>query len=149
MSTPEPNRPYLKPPWVARTVGARMARLFRPSVVTVLSVRGRRTGQWHSVSVAVLEHEGQRYLLSAYGDTEWSRNLRAAGAGRLRRRRQVEIVKVAEVPVAGRAPVMEEYLRQFGSFPTVKRSFAALPDPADHPTFRLLAEAGEPDTGRR
>jgi deazaflavin-dependent oxidoreductase (nitroreductase family) len=147
MAAPRPDKPYLKPPWPARTIGARMARLFRPSVVTVLSVRGRTTGRWRSVSVAVLAHEGQRYLLSAYGDTEWSRNLRAAGAGRLRNRRRVETINVSEVPVPERAPLMEAYLRQFGSFPTVKRSFVALPDPADHPTFRLVGEASAPDTG--
>jgi deazaflavin-dependent oxidoreductase (nitroreductase family) len=98
--------PYLKPPWAARTIGARMARLFRPSVVTVLSVPGRRTGRWRSASVAVLEYEQQRYLLSAYGDTEWSRNLRSAGRCRLSGRGRTETVDVVEVPVHDRAPLI-------------------------------------------
>jgi deazaflavin-dependent oxidoreductase (nitroreductase family) len=131
-------RPYLKPPWPTRTIGARLARLFRPSVVSVLSVPGRSSGTWRSVSVAVLPHAGDRYVISAYGDTEWSRNLRAAGRARLRQHGRTDTVQAVEVPVAERPPLLAEYLHRFGTFPTVKRSFAALPGPADHPTFRLL-----------
>jgi deazaflavin-dependent oxidoreductase (nitroreductase family) len=101
-------------------------------------VRGRTTGQRRSTPVVVLEHDGQRYLVAAYGDTEWSRNLRAAGTGRLtRRHRGVEEFTAAEVPVDQRQPLIEAYLRQFGKLPTVARTFRALPDPADHPAFRL------------
>jgi deazaflavin-dependent oxidoreductase (nitroreductase family) len=135
------TKPYLKPPWPARTIGARMARLFKPSIVTLLSVPGRTTGTWRSVSVAVLEHDDRHYLISAYGDTEWSRNLRAAGRGRLTSKGRSQDVNVIEVPVEQRPPLIAEYLRNFGTFPTVKRSFAALPDPADHPTFQLVATA--------
>jgi deazaflavin-dependent oxidoreductase (nitroreductase family) len=98
------TRPYLKPPWPARTIGARLARLFRPSVVSVLSVPGRASGAWRSVSVAVLLHDGDRYVVSAYGDTEWSRNLRAAGQARLREHGRVDAVRAVEVPVAQRPP---------------------------------------------
>ncbi len=136
---------YIRPPWAARAIGGRMARLFRPSVVCLLSVRGRTTGQWHSSPVVVLEHDGQRYLVAAYGDTEWSRNLRAAGTGRLTRRRRVEEFTVAEVPVEQRQPLIEAYLRQFGKLPTVARTFRALPDPAHHPTFRITGGHHEID----
>ena len=30
---------YVKPPWAARVIGARMARLFKPAVVSVLAVQ--------------------------------------------------------------------------------------------------------------
>src|SRR5450631_2375357 len=62
------ERVYLRPPWSARVVGNRMAALFRPSVVWQLSVRGRRTGRWHTVPVAVLDHDHERYLLAPRGD---------------------------------------------------------------------------------
>lgn len=39
--------------------------------------------------------------------------------------------------LADRSPLIAEYLGKFGSFRTVKKSFAAPPDPADHPTFRV------------
>ncbi|MEN3361606.1 MAG: hypothetical protein V7637_5588 [Mycobacteriales bacterium] len=128
---------YLRPPWAARVIGGRMARLFRPSVVCLLSVRGRASGQWRSVPVAVLEHGGQEYLVGAYGHTEWSRNLRAAGGGRLTRRGRVEEFTAVEVPTEQRPPLIEAYLAGYGKLPTVARTFRTLPDPANHPTFRI------------
>jgi hypothetical protein len=134
------SKAYLRPPWAARAIGGRMARLFRPSVVRLLSVPGRTTGRWRSVPVVVLEHDGHRYLLAAYGDTEWSRNLRAAGFGRLGGRGPVEEFTTTEVPVEQRPPLIGAYLQQFGTLPTVARTFRALPDPADHPTFRISGD---------
>lgn len=128
---------YLRPPWAARVIGGRMARLFKPQVVSVLSVPGRKTGAWHSTPLAVLGHDGQEYLLAAYGDTEWSRNLRASGAGRLTRHGAVEEFTAQEVPAEELPALVEEYLRQFGGLPNVTRTFDALPDPADHPAFRI------------
>jgi len=87
--------------------------------------------------VVVLEHEGAEYLMSANGNSEWSRNLRASGSGRLTRRGTVERFTAVEVPTSQVPPLMEEYLRQFGNLPTVGRSFRMLPSPADHPTFRI------------
>lgn len=128
---------YLRPPWFARVVGNRMAALFNPSV-RVLSVRGRTSGQWRSVAVVVLEHEGQRYLLAPSGHTDWSQNLRAAGAGRLRRRSRMEEFTAVEVPVDQRQPLIEAYLRRYGKLPRVAATFRKLPDPADHPAFRIV-----------
>ncbi len=128
---------YVKPPWAARVIGARMARLFRPSVVSVLSVPGRRTGQRSTVSVAVLSYDGEEYLVSAYGNTDWSRNLRAAGKATLTRKGRTEEVTTEEVPTGDVQPLLDEYLRQFGKLPTVAKTFAALPNTSDHPTFRI------------
>lgn len=128
---------YLRPPWAARVIGGRMARLFKPQVVSLLSVPGRATGTWRSTPVAVLPHGGHEYLLAAYGDTEWSRNLRASGAGRLTRRGKVEQFTAVEVPAEELPSLVEDYLRQFGELPSVARTFRALPDPADHPAFRI------------
>jgi hypothetical protein len=131
------SKPYLRPPWAARTIGSRMARLFRPSIVSLLSVPGRTSGEWHSVSIAVLNHGGRRYLMSAYGDSEWSRNLRAAGHGRLTSRGRTERIHTIEVPVDQREPLIEDYVDRFGKMPTVGKSFVRLPDAADHPTFLI------------
>ncbi|MBY8879182.1 nitroreductase/quinone reductase family protein [Actinacidiphila acidipaludis] len=128
---------YLCPPWAARVIGGRMARLFKPRVVSVLSVPGRTTGTWRSTPVAVLGHNGQEYLMAAYGHTEWSRNLRASGTGRLTRRGAVEEFTAEEVPADELPALVEEYLRRFGAMPNVTRTFQALPDPADHPAFRI------------
>lgn len=136
-------RKYVRPPWAARKIGGRMARLFKPQVVSVLAVPGRTTGTWHSTPVAVLTHDGEEYLLAAYGDTEWSRNLRASGTGRLTRRGKVERFTAEEVPAEQLPELVEDYLRQYGDLPTVGRTFQALPDPADHPAFRITVQAEE------
>jgi deazaflavin-dependent oxidoreductase (nitroreductase family) len=135
---------YVRPPWAARVIGGRMARLFKPDVVSVLSVPGRTTGTWHSTPVAVLVHDGEEYLLSAYGHTEWSRNLRASGAGRLTRRGRVEQFTAEEVPAERLPSLVEDYLRQYGKLPSVARTFQALPDPADHPAFRITVRPATP-----
>lgn len=132
-----PEDPYLRPPWFARVVGSRIAVLVNPSV-RVLSVRGRTSGQWRSVAVMVLEHQGQRYLLAPSGHTHWSQNLRASGAGRLRHRSRMEEFTAVEIPVDQRQPLIEAYLRRYGKLPTVAATFRKLPDPADHPAFRIV-----------
>jgi hypothetical protein len=78
--------------------------------------------------------------MAAYGDTEWSRNLRAAGIGRLSGRGRIEEFTTTEVPVDQRPPLIGVYLQQFGTLPTVASTFRALPDPADHPTFRISGD---------
>jgi F420H(2)-dependent quinone reductase len=100
------EKAYLRPPWPARVIGARMARLFQPAVVSRLSVPGRSTGRWRFANVAVLDHEGAEYLMSAYGNSEWSRNLRASGSGRLTRRGKVEHFTAVEVPTSQVPPLM-------------------------------------------
>ena len=132
------DRRYLKPPWMQRHVGNRMAWLFGRSRLSKLTVIGRRSRRWRTTPVAVLDYEGQRYLVSYRGESEWVRNLRAsAGRARLRHRGQLEEITVREVPVADRAPLLAVYLERYGKFPTVARVLRALPDPADHPTFRI------------
>jgi hypothetical protein len=131
---------YIKPPWIARVVGSRLARLFKPDVVSLLSVPGRRSGQWQDVAVAVLTYNGQRYLLAAYGATECSRNLRESGIGRLTRRGRTEEFTADVVPPEQVPPLVAEYLRQFGKLPNVAKTFAALPNSTDHPAFRITSE---------
>ena len=133
------DRPYVKPPWMQRHVGNRLAPLFRPSLISKLSVPGRRSGRWQTVPIVVLEHDGERYLVSYRGESEWARNLRVSGGGRLRRRGRVEEIGVAEVPVAERGPVLDAYAARFGKMPTVAAVLRALPQPSDHPIFRITA----------
>jgi deazaflavin-dependent oxidoreductase (nitroreductase family) len=127
-----------------RHVGNRMAPLFRPSLVSKLSVEGRRTGRIQTVPIAVLEREGERYLVSYRGESDWARNLRASGRGRLLQRGRSQEIRVVEVPVGERAPLLEEYSARFGKLPTAGKVLRELPDPADHPTFRITAS----DPGR-
>ncbi len=47
----------------------------------VLLVRGRKSGEIRSTPVNLLKVGGQRYLVAPRGQTQWVRNLRAAGEG--------------------------------------------------------------------
>ena len=53
--------------------------------VHVLTVPGRRTGKPRSAPVSPLTVSGGRYLVSALPDSDWARNVRAAGHAHLSR----------------------------------------------------------------
>jgi len=64
-----------------------------------LRVRGRKTGQPRSVVVNVLVADGAEYLVSPRGNTQWARNVRAAGVvetGPRWRRRRATVTEVAD-----------------------------------------------------
>ena len=80
----------------------------------VLSVPGRRSGELRSTPVNLLELDGTRYLVAPRGNTQWVRNVRAAGGASLRVGRRVEQVTLTELPVEERLPVIRVYLRRWG-----------------------------------
>jgi deazaflavin-dependent oxidoreductase (nitroreductase family) len=139
---------YRRPPWWLRAVGNRLSPL-NTKTVAVLSVPGRHSGRTRRTPVAVLEHDGARYLISPFGDTEWARNLRAVSSGMLSRGRDTERIRVVEVPPERRSPLLAAYRARYGRMPRVDASFRDLPEPRDHPTFRLVApeESGSASTG--
>jgi deazaflavin-dependent oxidoreductase (nitroreductase family) len=114
-----------------------------PKKMVTFEVRGRKSGEPRSVAVNVLEHEGERYLVAPRGETEWVRNVRAAGEGVIRRGKK-ERVKLEELPVGERAPIIKAYLRDNAW--VTKREFGLEPDsPIEefegiaekHPVFRI------------
>ena len=70
----------------------------------VLTVAGRRSGEPRSVPVNLLDLDGERYLVAPRGNTQWVRNVRAAGTAELRVGRRVERVRLVEVPATERPP---------------------------------------------
>jgi deazaflavin-dependent oxidoreductase (nitroreductase family) len=124
---------YLKPGFV-------VARLVNPLLMSVrmiptLAVRGRTSGEWRTVPVNVLDHDGKRYLVAPRGEAHWVRNLRAAGGGELRTRKGTETFRAVEVEDAEKPPLLEAYQTRWGG--QTKSLFRELPDPADHPVFRI------------
>ncbi len=109
-----------------------------------LIVRGRNSGEPRSVPVNPLDHEGSRYLVAPRGNTEWVRNLRAAGEGELRLGSKRETVKAVEVGDEERPPVLRAYLENWAS--ATKGSFGVDENATDeelrdiapsHPVFRI------------
>jgi deazaflavin-dependent oxidoreductase (nitroreductase family) len=129
---------YLKPGFVLSHVMNPL--LMRIGLVPTLAVRGRTSGEWRTVPVNVLVRDGKRYLVAPRGDTHWARNLRAAGRGELRTRRGAEPFTVVELPGDEKEPIIAAYLERWGS--QVRSQFRELPDPTDHPVFRLEPESG-------
>ncbi|MBM6401244.1 nitroreductase family deazaflavin-dependent oxidoreductase [Phycicoccus sonneratiae] len=80
----------------------------------VLTVRGRRSGLPRSTPVNLLTRGDERFLVAPRGNTEWVRNVRAAGEAELRVGRRVERVRLVEVPVAERPAVIRVYLERWG-----------------------------------
>jgi deazaflavin-dependent oxidoreductase (nitroreductase family) len=80
----------------------------------VLVVRGRTTGEPRSTPVNLLELDGERYLVAPRGNTQWVRNVRAAGTAQLRLGSRGEEVRLTEVPVEDRVPVLRVYLARWG-----------------------------------
>jgi deazaflavin-dependent oxidoreductase (nitroreductase family) len=74
-------------PGFVRKPNGLVSRLLRLGVPmgpnTLLTVRGRRSGEPRTFPVAVSEANGHRWVIGAYGDVNWVRNLRAAGGGEI------------------------------------------------------------------
>jgi deazaflavin-dependent oxidoreductase (nitroreductase family) len=141
---------YQRPGWFTKHVFNRVvAGLTRFGIGVagsrVLEVQGRSSGEWRSTPVNPLSFEGATYLVAPRGHTQWVKNLRASGAGRLRHGRGVEPFTAVEVPDSDKPPLLRAYLKRWkwevGAF------FAGVgPDSGDeellriapdHPIFRL------------
>jgi hypothetical protein len=128
------TRPYVRP-------SAFLNKVLNPITValgrqTVLVVRGRKSGKVLKVPMdPPFEWNGTRYLVSPRGETHWARNLRAAGEADLRAGRGLEHVRVVELQGAERDAVVSTYASTITC--NCRRSMELLPDPADHPVFRI------------
>lgn len=75
---------------------------------------GRRSTRAVSLPVVIAVFEGERYLVSMLGkEANWVRNVRAAeGQAVLRRRGRRTVVRLCEVDVDRRAPILRAYLQR-------------------------------------
>ncbi|MGD9700810.1 MAG: nitroreductase/quinone reductase family protein [Acidimicrobiia bacterium] len=129
---------YLKPPMFTQKVFNRLAMMLHIGGSETLRVAGRSTGKIQEIPVIPLDHGGERYLVSPRGETEWVRNLRAAGKCDLAGKSGGSKTYAAtEVPVDDRAEILTAYQAKAGK--TVAAYFRKLPAAADHPVFRLAA----------
>ncbi|MEV7266772.1 nitroreductase/quinone reductase family protein [Micromonospora aurantiaca] len=82
-----------------------------PRQWVTMEVPGRRTGRTVSVPIVVADHDGERYVVSMLGErANWVANVRAAGGRVVLRRRRREPVRLVEVPVAQRPPILRRHL---------------------------------------
>lgn len=146
---------YLRPGWFTTNVFNRIvAGLTRLGISAwgsrVLEVRGRTSGEPRRTPVNLLEFEGDRYLVSPRGQTQWVKNLRASGDGRLLVGRRSEPFVATELADAEKPPLLRAYLKRWkwevGAFfdgvgpdASDEELLAAAPK---HPVFRLALDGG-------
>jgi deazaflavin-dependent oxidoreductase (nitroreductase family) len=78
-----------------------------------LAVRGRKSGEWRTVPVNLMDYEGKRYLVAPRGETQWVRNLRVTGTGELRLGSRRETFVARELPDADKPPLLRAYLKRW------------------------------------
>ncbi len=147
---PDVAEHYQPPNWVTR-------KLFNPLVAAstragigvwgsrVLEVRGRKTGQWRRTPVNLLRFAGADYLVAPRGHTQWVRNIRASGGGRLRLGRRIETFTAVELADADKPPLLRAYLKRwsfevgtfFDGVSASSEEAELLRVAPDHPVFRL------------
>lgn len=141
---------YQRPGWWTTNVFNRIvAALTRAGVSVygsrVLEVRGRTSGEWRQTPVNLLRYEGVDYLVAPRGQTQWVKNLRVSGQGRLRVGRRLQTFSAVELTADEAPPLLRAYLKRWRF--EVGVFFAGVkPDSSDdelrriapdHPVFRL------------
>jgi hypothetical protein len=88
--------------------------------------------------VALTTHQGEDWLVSPFGDTNWVHNVRTEPNVHLLRLRRRRPVRLTEVDPDTASPVLQAFLHRFRLVPFVPPAFAAAPS-SDLAAF--LAEA--------
>lgn len=114
------------------------------NAMTLLTVPGRKTGEPRTVPVSILRRDGERYLIGAFGEVNWVKNLRASAGGTLRCGRNVEEVSAVELAPHEAAPILKAgfdmapgYVRQFFDATTESTLADFEREAPRHPVFRL------------
>ena len=107
----------------------------RVGPMRVLSVPGRKSGKLQTTPVSPLTLDGQRYIVAGLSEADWVKNVRAAGWGILAAGRTQERVRLVELPIAERGPILRAFPRLIpGGVPFFRQLYtlpsdrAALPD---------------------
>jgi deazaflavin-dependent oxidoreductase (nitroreductase family) len=120
MTTTTTTERYIEPGWFTKNVFNRLVRRLTHMGLSVkgsreLTVVGRTSGIARQVVVNLLDVDGQQYLVAPRGNTQWVRNVRAAGTAELRVGRRVERVTTTELTDADKPAIIREYLHRWRS----------------------------------
>lgn len=138
---------------VASTTISTLLRLGLPvGPSALLSVRGRTSGKIYTIPIALVENSGTRFLVAAFGEVNWVRNLRVTGSAHLTRRRRTEAIGAVELEAREAAPILKQFLRESQRVSFIKPYFHVTPQSslADfeqealyHPVFRIVSTADQ------
>ena len=141
---------YQRPGWFTTNVFNRLVAALTGMGLSVygsrvLEVRGRKSGEWRQTPVNVLRYGDHEYLVAPRGHTQWVKNLRASGQGRLRVGRTAQPFAAVELTDDEKAPLLRAYLKKwkfevgtfFGGVGPDSSDAELLRISPDHPVFRL------------
>jgi len=115
----------------------------RPNRIAKFLNRGIANSASKRLVMTVID--GQRYLASMLGESQWVRNVRAAGGRAVLRSGGREEVQLTEIPANKRAPLLKAYLHAApGARPHVVVDMDAPIEEfekvaADYPVFRVTS----------
>ncbi|ARQ70909.1 nitroreductase family deazaflavin-dependent oxidoreductase [Streptomyces marincola] len=147
--------PYVKRPGriTRRVVNPLIAFLTRRGLSVwgsrMLAVRGRTTGEWRTTPVNLLTVDGRHYLVAPRGHVQWTRNMRAAGGGRLLLGKTSQDFVAEEVPDEEKPALLRAYLKRWKAEVGVFFRGVGPDSPEedlrriapDHPVFRITLAA--------
>ena len=152
-----PPEMYARLQWLGPLVAAAgMA----PRSVIVLEVPGRNSGVIHRTTLVRADCDGGHYLVALAGESQWVRNVRAAGGRVVIGPRHRHAARLVEVPPQQRAPVIRAYLQRSGRQPGSKAAasearyyFGVTAGPSleelgqiamHYPVFQIVDDAHQP-----
>ncbi len=149
-----PDSHFKRPGWFTKNVFNRAVAAFTRLGLSVwgsrvLEVRGRSSGEWRRTPVNLLTLEGERYLVAPRGHTQWVRNLRVSGEGRLVLGRRSEPFTAGEIEDdAVKVPILRAYLKRWKAEVGVFFEGVGPDSPEEelraiapnHPVFRIAAK---------
>ena len=126
---------YIKPSWFFATIFNRFALATGAANSQPLTVVKRGSKLSQTIPMTPVDVNGVKYLVSARGETEWVKNVRANPNVRLTTRSGMTDYVATEIAVEARKPIVQAY--QGKASKAVAKFFQQLPDYADHPVFAL------------
>jgi deazaflavin-dependent oxidoreductase (nitroreductase family) len=125
-----PQSAYHAPSWLEKKVSSVLA---WGNIAERLTVTGRVSGKARNVAVTTVDVDGVKYLVSARGESQWVKNIRANPDVSLTVKGHEMAYTATEVPADQREPMLAAKFGRRG----VGRFATKLPDATDHPTFKL------------
>jgi hypothetical protein len=106
-----------RPNWLARLLNRGWAAFhalgIAPNYLVTLEVPGYKSGRTIALPLVMAVVDGERYLVSMLGtEAKWVRNVKAADGHATLVHGRRETVRLVEVPIDQRAPILKEYLQR-------------------------------------
>ena len=131
---------YLKPSAIETKIFNKLAMHSTLWDVHTLEVARRNAVDPQRVPVVPVEYDGSLFVVSARGESDGVKNVRAARIVRVGQKGHFQTYAATEVPAVERSGIVAAYRKKTGR--DVKVFWKKLPADSDHPTFKLTPGRG-------